>query len=53
MPMDAASRRQFHTLTHPGILGRNFHALLLAKGLPAARITDSAEQEAALRRLGL
>jgi SAM-dependent MidA family methyltransferase len=49
--MDAAAKRQFHTLTHPGILGRNFHALLLAKGLPATRISPGSEQEAARRRL--
>ncbi|RBP37411.1 SAM-dependent MidA family methyltransferase [Roseimicrobium gellanilyticum] len=53
MSMDAATKRQFHTLTHPGILGRNFHALLLAKGVPAARFLPPNEQEAGRRRLGL
>ena len=53
MTMDAATKRQFHTLTHPGFLGRNFHALLLAKGMPAADLAPSNEQEAARRRLGL
>lgn len=51
--MDAAAKRQFHTLTHPGILGRNFHALLLAKGVPATRFSSVHEQEAARRRLEL
>jgi SAM-dependent MidA family methyltransferase len=53
MSMDAATKRQFHTLTHPGILGRNFHALLLAKSVPATHFSAASEQEAARRRLGL
>lgn len=53
MPMDAATKRQFQTLTHPGLLGRNFHALLLAKGMPASHFSSTSEQEAARRRLGL
>ena len=28
---DAATQRQFHTLTHPGQMGRSFHALVLRK----------------------
>jgi SAM-dependent MidA family methyltransferase len=28
---DAATQRQFHTLTHPGHMGRSFHALMLRK----------------------
>jgi SAM-dependent MidA family methyltransferase len=51
--MDAANKRQFHTLTHPGFLGRNFHALLLAKGIPATDLASATEQEAARQRLGL
>lgn len=51
--MDAATKRQFQTLTHPGLLGRNFHALLLAKDVPAADFSSVDEQEAARRRLGL
>ena len=30
---DAATQRQFHTLTHPGHMGRSFQALVLNKGL--------------------
>ncbi len=52
-PMDAAMRRQFHTLAHPGFMGRKFHALLLAKDVPAAMFAPAPEQEAARRRLGL
>jgi SAM-dependent MidA family methyltransferase len=28
---DAATQRQFHTLTHPIHMGRSFHALVLSK----------------------
>ena len=52
MTMDAATKRQFHTLTHPGFLGRSFHALMLAKGMPATALAPATEQEAARRRLG-
>lgn len=30
---DAITQRQFHTLTHPGQMGRSFHALELLKGV--------------------
>lgn len=30
---DAATQRQFHTLTHPVHMGRSFHALVLRKGI--------------------
>ncbi|QIF05435.1 SAM-dependent methyltransferase [Roseimicrobium sp. ORNL1] len=53
MSMDTNSKRQFQTLTHPGLLGRNFHALLLAKGTPASHFSSASEQEAARRRLGM
>ncbi len=52
-PPDAAWLRQFQTLTHPGMMGRNFHALMLGKGHESAVITTPQRQEAAGRRLGL
>lgn len=53
IPMDDATRRQFHTLTHPGLMGRSFHALMLAKCTTAAKFATPTDQEAARRRLGL
>ena len=52
-PMDAATRRQFHTLTHPSLMGRSFHGLLLTRGLAADALATAEERDAALRRLGL
>lgn len=50
---DAATVRQFHTLTHPNHMGRSFHAMVLAKGLPASVVTSPASTTAARHRLGL
>jgi SAM-dependent MidA family methyltransferase len=30
----ASLRRQFHTLVHPGFMGRRFRVLALARGVP-------------------
>lgn len=50
---DAAWLRQFQTLTHPGIMGRAFHALVLGKDMgPAGRAAPETTR-AARRRLGL
>ena len=49
---DAAWLRQFQTLTHPGMMGRAFHALVLTKNADAI-ISTPEKQSAARRRLGL
>jgi hypothetical protein len=33
-PAAAAQLRQFRTLSHPGIMGRAFHVLLMGHGVP-------------------
>lgn len=50
---DAATVRQFHTLTHPNHMGRSFQALVLAKGLDATVVSSHDGSETARRRLGL
>jgi len=52
-PPDAAWLRQFQTLTHPGMMGRTFHALLLGKGAHASLLSSPEKQEAGRRRLGI
>ncbi len=47
---DAAWLRQFQTLTHPGMMGRAFHALVLAKGAKGF-LTTPEQRSAARRRL--
>ncbi|MEI6534116.1 MAG: SAM-dependent methyltransferase [Verrucomicrobiaceae bacterium] len=49
---DAAWLRQFQTLSHPGMMGRSFHALVLAKGTDDL-ISTAEMRSAARRRLGL
>jgi len=51
-PPDAAWLRQFQTLTHPGMMGRTFHALVLGKGAEASLLSTTEKQEAGRRRLG-
>ena len=52
-PPDATWLRQFQTLTHPGMMGRSFHALVLGKGGEAAKLANPEKQAASRRRLGL
>ena len=52
-PPDAVWLRQFQTLTHPGMMGRSFHALVLGKGEEPAAIASPQKRETARRRLGL
>jgi SAM-dependent MidA family methyltransferase len=33
-PLDAAWKRQFQTLTHPGQMGRSFHVMIVAREMP-------------------
>lgn len=49
---DAAWLRQFQSLTHPGIMGRAFHALVLGKNVEPAGLVTPGMRDAALRRLG-
>jgi SAM-dependent MidA family methyltransferase len=49
---DATWLRQFQTLTHPGMMGRSFHALVLGKGLEASTLAALEKQAIARRRLG-
>ncbi len=50
-PRSAVWQRQFHSLTHPGIMGRVFQALVLDKKPGAAN--PATQNMAARRRLGL
>jgi SAM-dependent MidA family methyltransferase len=50
---DAAWLRQFQSLTHPGIMGRVFHALVLGKHIDPAGLATPEMTGAARRRLGL
>lgn len=52
-PRDAAWLRQFQSLTHPGIMGRAFHALVLGKHIDPAGLAAPGMTGAARRRLGL
>jgi len=52
-PRDAAWLRQFQSLTHPGIMGRAFHALVLGKHIDPASLATPGMTGAARRRLGL
>jgi SAM-dependent MidA family methyltransferase len=49
---DAAWLRQFHSLTHPGIMGRSFQALVLGKGVAPGKLGTPETRAAARRRLG-
>lgn len=49
----AAWLRQFHSLTHPGLMGRSFHALLLGKDFDSSGLITPAMTATARRRLGL
>ncbi len=51
VPRDAAWLRQFHSLTHPGIMGRAFQALVLGKGVDVYGIVAPEVTTAARRRL--
>lgn len=50
-PPDAATQRQFHALTHPGIMGCSFHALALAKGIEPEKLASGEQIASASRRL--
>ena len=50
---DAAWLRQFQSLTHPGIMGRSFQAMVLAKSAGLSGILPAVMREAACRRLGI
>jgi len=50
---DATWLRQFQTLTHPGMMGRSFHALVLGKGEAAAGFSSLEKRAMSRRRLGL
>lgn len=52
-PRDAGWLRQFHSLTHPGIMGRTFHALLLGKKTGNDGSISEKMSAAARQRLGL
>lgn len=49
---DAVWLRQFQTLTHPGMMGRAFHALVLTKNADRG-MTHKEPRDAARQRLGL
>ncbi len=53
IPRDAGWLRQFHSLTHPSIMGRAFHALVLGKGMSAAKSITEKTSANACQRLGL
>ncbi|MCE9518914.1 MAG: SAM-dependent methyltransferase [Verrucomicrobia bacterium] len=53
IPRDAGWLRQFHSLTHPGIMGRAFHALVLGKNLSADDPLTEKLSANARQRLGL
>jgi SAM-dependent MidA family methyltransferase len=50
---DTSWLRQFQTLTHPGMMGRSFHALTLGKGTDATRLAIPEKQAASRQRLEL
>jgi SAM-dependent MidA family methyltransferase len=53
VPRDAGWLRQFHSLTHPGIMGRAFHALVLGRKPDVTNSVSEKISTNARQRLGL